>query len=188
MLFRPTVEGWNDLPAKLHIERISEVANDFYKDDEFGEAAMARRITFATDYIRYIIEEWAIAFNNRVASTAGGTNVFAVIGKETSGEVGSPTAEYVLASYEVQPDEALVITIPQEPDGTYWSFQIFDVWLRSIAFQTRQTTLHGRNLVRDGDGRIRMVLAHKDPGVANWLDAAGYAKGQILLRNYRSTR
>jgi hypothetical protein len=40
----------------------------------------------------------------------------------------------------------------------------------------------------DADGGFRAVVAHKDPGVANWLDTTGRAQGTVVFRNYRATR
>ena len=33
---------------------------------------------------------------------------------------------------------------------------------------------------------LRVVIAHEDPGVANWLDTAGHSEGPIILRCVRT--
>jgi hypothetical protein len=38
----------------------------------------------------------------------------------------------------------------------------------------------------DDDGKVRVVVAHQDPGVANWLDTAGHSEGPIILRCVRT--
>jgi hypothetical protein len=38
----------------------------------------------------------------------------------------------------------------------------------------------------DDDGVLRTVIAHEDPGVANWLDTAGHSVGPIILRCVRT--
>ncbi len=188
LLFRPSIEGWDKVPTELHIERISPIAPDHYAADEFDEAHTARRIDFAADYVRYIVQEWMLAFYQRVHANSKGVNLFAPIGPAISGEVGSPTAEYVLACYEVADDEALIIELKEPPNGIYWGIQIFDVWLRPIDFRTRQSTLNSAQVEPDADGAVRLVLSRRDPGVAQWLDCAGFDQGQILIRNYRSSR
>jgi len=40
--------------------------------------------------------------------------------------------------------------------------------------------------VQDPDGRVRFVLTAQDPGVANWLDTAGFSNGAMLLRCVRT--
>jgi hypothetical protein len=38
----------------------------------------------------------------------------------------------------------------------------------------------------DRDGKVRLVLAHDDPGVHNWLDTQGFAMGNLTYRNMMS--
>ena len=33
---------------------------------------------------------------------------------------------------------------------------------------------------------VRVVIAHEDPGVANWLDTAGHSEGPVILRCVRT--
>jgi hypothetical protein len=83
--------------------------------------------------------------------------------------------------YRLGPDEALVIeSVP--PDARYWQIQLCDVWFRTLDYATRQTSLNHAQAQLDGDGRFRCVIAHRDPGVANWLDTAGYEEGMIQYR------
>jgi hypothetical protein len=186
ILFRPTVDGWDSRLPDLNIERTSPLAPGQYDADEFDPAAIARRIDMATGWLRYMTNEWVINFYQRVYRNAGGPNQFKVIGKEISGEVGSPTAEYLLAAYEVNPDEALLIEMPDTPGGAYWGLQIFDVWLRSLDFRTRQTGLNGTQIRTDSDGKVRVVMSNRDPGLTNWIDVGEYDIGQVLFRNYRT--
>lgn len=187
LLFRPSIEGWDRQPADVAIERISPIKPGHYDDDEFADENLARRIDMATDFARYVVEEWMLAFYQRVVANSQGENIFKTIGPAISGEVGSPTAEYVFCAFDVADDEALIIELTDRPNGIYWGIQLFDVWLRSITFPTRQSTLNSNQVHVDDDGAIRMVVSRQDTGVANWLDSAGYRKGQLLIRNYRST-
>lgn len=188
ILFRPTVDAWDSVPAEFHIERISPVPADHYAGEEFDAGQIAARIDAGTHWLHYMTHEWVIEFYKRVLANAGGPNLFEVIGPAISGVVGSPTAEYLLAAYEVDEDEALLIEFPDVPGGAYWGLQTFNVWLQSLNFRTRQTALNGTQIAPDADGRIRVILSARDPLTANWLDVAGHAKGQILLRNYRTLR
>jgi hypothetical protein len=38
----------------------------------------------------------------------------------------------------------------------------------------------------DDDGKVRVVVAHQDPGAANWLDTAGHSGGAVILRCVRT--
>jgi hypothetical protein len=83
--------------------------------------------------------------------------------------------------YELGPDEALVVEFAP-PDARYWSIQLCDVWFRTMDYATRQTSLNHHQAKLDSDGRFRCVIAHRDPGVPNWLDTAGYPEGMIQYR------
>lgn len=39
---------------------------------------------------------------------------------------------------------------------------------------------------KDTDGKILLIVAHRDPGYANWLDTTGLKRGQMNFRDYRS--
>ena len=188
ILFRPTVDTFDSRPAEFHIEQLTPEDETRRRAEEFDPAAIARRIDFATGFLRYMIRDWTLAFYPRTMRNAGGPNRLFRIGTEISGEVGSPTAEYVMGTYALADDECLLLELADEPQGVYWGVQVFDVWLRSIDFRNRQSSLNSHQIARDADGRIRLVVASSDPGIANWLDTDGFDKGQLLLRNYRTSR
>jgi hypothetical protein len=77
--------------------------------------------------------------------------------------------------------DALVIEC-EVPDARYWAFQLCDAWFRTFEYGLRQTSLNGTQLHVDPDGRFRVVIAHEDPGVPNWLDACGHPEGMLQYR------
>lgn len=83
--------------------------------------------------------------------------------------------------YRLAADEAMIIeTTP--PKARYWSFQLCNLWFHSLDYTNRQTSLNGRQAHLDRDGLFRCIIAHQDPGVANWLDTAGHTEGIIQYR------
>jgi hypothetical protein len=91
----------------------------------------------------------------------------------------------VIGSWKLAPDEALIIEVAP-PDGVYWSFSLGNTWWETIDYGNRQSSLNGHQAVPDDDGKVRVVVAHQDPGVANWLDTAGHSEGPIILRCVRT--
>jgi hypothetical protein len=94
---------------------------------------------------------------------------------------GVPSAVSSAGRYEVAEDEALIIETPA-PEVVHGGIQLGNVWVESLDYQTRQTSLNWFQSVADADGGIRYVLAHRDPGVPNWLDISGHPKGSIFMR------
>ena len=91
----------------------------------------------------------------------------------------------VIGSWQLAPDEALVIEV-EPPRGVYWSYSLGNPWWETIDYGSHQSSLNGHQAVVDDDGMVRVVLAHQDPGVANWLDTAGHGEGPIILRCVRT--
>jgi hypothetical protein len=77
--------------------------------------------------------------------------------------------------------EALLIDC-EVPDAGYWGFQLCDPWFKTFDYAGRQTSLSGAQMHVDADGRFRCVIAHRDPGVPNWLDGCGYPEGMLQYR------
>ena len=91
----------------------------------------------------------------------------------------------VMGSFDLAPDEALVVEV-EPPQGLYWSYSIGNPWWETIDYARHQSSLNGHQAVVDDDGLLRVVIAHEDPGVANWLDTAGHSAGPVILRCVRT--
>ncbi|MBY0399642.1 DUF1254 domain-containing protein, partial [Myxococcota bacterium] len=83
--------------------------------------------------------------------------------------------------WALDPDEAMVIEF-EPPDARYWQIQLCDVWFRTMDYATRQSGLNHHQARRDPDGRVRVVIAHRDPGIQNWLDTGGHPEGMLQYR------
>lgn len=83
--------------------------------------------------------------------------------------------------YRLQPDEAMILE-SEPPDARYWQFQLCDLWFRSADWAERTTSINHRQARLDADGLFRCVVAHRDPGVANWLDTGGEPEGVLQYR------
>ena len=95
---------------------------------------------------------------------------------------GMSTNLYAGGVFELGPDEALVIEneVPLAPQ--YVGFQLGNLWGESIEYANSLGSLNGAQSQVDPDGVIRLVVAHRDPGVANWLDTTGHPEGFLSPR------
>ena len=91
---------------------------------------------------------------------------------------------YINGHYRCAPDEAVIME-GEVPDAVYWGFQLSNLGWEGLDYYQRQTSLNGAQAVIDDDGRFRAVISHRDPGVANWLDAGGRKLGIINGRAFR---
>lgn len=72
---------------------------------------------------------------------------------------------------ELGPDEAAIITV-KPPVAHFWNIHLGDYWGQSLDYTFRQTSLNGHMAHIEDDGTFTAMVAHRDPGVANWLDTA----------------
>ena len=95
---------------------------------------------------------------------------------------GLDAARYGFCFWDLGPDEALVVELPR-PAARYWAFQLYEMaWFELLDITERQTSLNHTQLAVDADDRVRLVVSHTDPGVANWLDAGGRRNGLLHFR------
>lgn len=78
-------------------------------------------------------------------------------------------------------DEAMIIT-STSGGAAYRGLVLHDVWYRAIEYWKRQSSLNIAQIVPDADGRYTFVVAHTDPGIANWLDTGGLGEVFALHR------
>jgi hypothetical protein len=95
---------------------------------------------------------------------------------------GMNTNLYAGGVYELGPDQALVIEneIPAPP--MYIGMHLSNFWGESFDYANRITSLNGFQSERSSDGKLRYVIAHRDPGVPNWLDTTGHLEGFMAPR------
>lgn len=89
--------------------------------------------------------------------------------------------------FDLAPDQALVITVPV-PDAPYLGFQLGSLWYISLDYINHQTSLNGTQAQRDPDGKIRIVVSDRNPGVTNWVETLGHRKGFLQFRWQRVSR
>jgi hypothetical protein len=98
---------------------------------------------------------------------------------------GDPNICYFHSYWRLQPDEALVIeTTPPECD--YWNFQLNNHWMESLDYRHFPIAVNKHSAKYEGDGSVRIVVAHKNPGVANWIDTVGHSFGTMCFRWVRA--
>ncbi len=83
--------------------------------------------------------------------------------------------------FSLAEDEALLIEAPVA-ECLYTNIQLANVWMESLDYASRQTSLNHATAHVDADDRVRYVISLRDPGVQNWLDTAGHTEGSLVAR------
>jgi hypothetical protein len=58
-------------------------------------------------------------------------------------------------------------------------FNSMDYLYRPVSYTPSRTKV-------DGDGKVRLILSHDDPGLHNWMDTQGFQRGNVTYRGLMS--
>lgn len=95
---------------------------------------------------------------------------------------GLKAAQYVFCFFHIEPGEALYVE-SDVPDARYWSLQQYTLgWFEPFEYARRTGGFNHTQAFIGSDGRVRAVLADRDPGVPNWIDTDGRTEGLLTFR------
>lgn len=92
-------------------------------------------------------------------------------------------AHYSMAPFFLGPDDALVIT-GRWPDCRFANVCLWNRFQQTLDYMNRPVSLNRAQTVLQDDGSFRIVIAHRDPGVDNWLDTEGNPLGLVFWRYF----
>ena len=90
-------------------------------------------------------------------------------------------AAYSMSPYLLGPDEALVIRA-RWPECRCASVSLWNRQLQTFDYLRGRVSLNRASSVLDDDGWFRVVIAHEDPGVPNWITTEGRPFGLVFWR------
>lgn len=90
-------------------------------------------------------------------------------------------AAYSMTMCFLQPDEALVMT-GRWPACRCANVSLWNRHLQTFDYANRQVSLNRKQTKLEPDGSFRIVVAHEDPGVPNWIDTEGRAFSMVFWR------
>lgn len=101
-----------------------------------------------------------------------------------SGATGGGMSTNIAAGgiFDLAEDEALYVEATFTGSPVYASVHLSNLWGESPDYANHQSSLNLFQMYMGDDGIQRWVIAHKDPGVKNWLDTTGLPKGFIAHR------
>jgi hypothetical protein len=94
---------------------------------------------------------------------------------------GAADIVYALARWQLEPDQALVMTATL-PVCAFANVMLWNRHMQTLEYRNRRSSLNMSQIQLEADGSYRIVIAHRDPGVPNWLDCEGHRQGTIFWR------
>jgi len=161
--------------AELHIERLDHMATP---PEPLTPERLYLSLLYAGHYVKGVAAigaQWAVR-------QARWPNEFTDEAElaETD-KFKDPQIKWHQAYFELADDEALVVEVTP-PECDYWMIALHNHWMETLDYVHHQSTLNCHSAVLEADGRVRFVVAHRDPGVPNWLDTAGHQRGTVGVR------
>lgn len=108
-------------------------------------------------------------------------NVFTQPAKPGNLAFSAMDIAYAQTLYRLGPDEALVMT-GRFPRCRFANVTLWNRYLQSYDYNSRKVSLNRAQTQLEPDGSYRMVIAHRDPGVPNWIDTEGRETGIVFWR------
>jgi hypothetical protein len=94
---------------------------------------------------------------------------------------GAADIFYASGRWQLEPDEALVLT-GTLPSCPFANVMLWNRHMQTLEYRSRRSSLNQSQIHLEPDGTYRIVIAHQDPGVPNWLDCEGHHTGTIFWR------
>jgi hypothetical protein len=149
------------------------------------DAAMAARLRAVAAHVRANTlgmpapgEAPAYPFVSRVPNVLPKPASFRASGVATLGAVD---LYYAMAPYLLRTDDALVME-GRLPACRFANVMLWNMHMQTLEYRRHRTSLNRAQIEAGPDGAFRVVVAHRDPGVANWLDTEGHGLGTIFWR------
>lgn len=164
----------NEEPATLHLERIDGPHQARPLTPAALDAGLARA--------GRLVGGAAAMFANWAEGFAEHTNQLPRFDQELSNASGGdPQIAYYHGYWRLADDEALVIEATP-PACRHWNFQLNNHWMESLDYRYHPVTVNKASAQYEPDGSVRVIVAHRDPGVANWITTAGHRRGTMCWR------
>ncbi len=98
---------------------------------------------------------------------------------------GDPNITYYHSHWAIAQDEALVIEVIP-PECEYWNFQLNNYWMESLDYRHHRVHTNKHLAQLEDDNSVRLIVAHENPGLPNWIETAGHTSGTMCFRWVRA--
>ena len=177
MVRQTFLDRFLEVPAEITIENL----NGLKTPGPVTPAIIDEGLKTASMFVAgasLLFSKWANGFQKH-------TNQLPLFDPEVSNAAGGDASIiYYHSHWKLSADEALVIEV-KPPDCDSWNFQLNNYWMESLDYRYFTITVNKASAVYENDGTVRVVVAHRDPKMANWIDTCGHNEGTMLWRWYR---
>ncbi|MEM6582534.1 MAG: DUF1214 domain-containing protein [Pseudomonadota bacterium] len=162
--------------AEIRIERIgAEQDRPEPLTPERLDKALLGAVTFVRNTTG-LFEGWAEGFLPTLNQVAPADQAFCqAIG-------GDPNIYYFHSAWALEDDEALLIEAKDIPDCQTWNFVLQNWWMESLDYRYHNIHFNKHTADYEDDGSVIIVVSHRQPPQANWVETAGHHRGTLCWR------
>jgi len=176
LLLRMVSADWNtETDPTISIERLDAPATKPRLSQESLEQSLRK--------LPNVVDQMAMLLLNHVPQLVaeGYLHKFKVFDVEQIG--GQLDGQfYYETAYDLADDEALIIENRVPETCGYYSMILTNGIFETTDWYNNHSSLNDAQLNIDDDGILRIVVSAQDPGIANWMDTAGYPQGAVQGR------
>jgi hypothetical protein len=178
-------ENSPQLDPTFHVPLTIEPLENPGPEPPMDDAALAAGIRRVINFVRgatidfpvfddALMPEWVSRIPNKFSGTKEG---------ESNADIGYAAVDndYRQTVYDLDQDQALVMR-GRFPRCRFANVVLWNHRLQTPPYRFRRVAINRRQVTYESDGSFKIVVAHRDPGVPNWLDAAGLKSGMIFWR------
>ena len=177
MVRQTFMNRFSEVPAELFIENL----DGRKAPDPITPAMIDEGLKTASMFVAgasLLFARWANGFQKH-------TNRLPLFDPETSNAAGGDAnIIYYHSHWKLADDEALVISV-KPPDCDSWNFQLNNYWMESLDYRYFTISINKGTAKYEKDGKVTVIVAHKNPGIPNWINTCGHHEGTMCWRWYR---
>lgn len=182
LFIREAFDAWGETPTALTIERIGMAGPRPLP----SPGRMIEAMDWAGHFVAGLMEQWPEHSWRTSGGVCDPASLNAFPADRTANEASDAKRGRMAAHmiWHLEPDEALIVEMDMHQG--FWIFGMGGAFMGSMDFLYRPVSYTPSRTKVDSDGVVRLVLAHDDPGVHNWLDTQGFSDGNLTYRNLLS--
>tara|TARA_B110000503_G_scaffold141430_1_gene234972 strand:+ start:7005 stop:8294 length:1290 start_codon:yes stop_codon:yes gene_type:complete len=164
----------NEAPMTARIDRLDELEHNPVLSVEDITRGLADSVAWVRDSTLYWVDmlgKWKVQPNRFLSYRQVDDNAIDA----------TPGGEPLICYWQVPEDEVLLVRVTP-PAANYWAVEFGNCWWETMDYRYRLCSTNCHHAQLEDSGELLLVVAHKDPGVPNWLDPSGHLEGYITVR------
>lgn len=181
LFLRQGFDSWDELPARMRIERVGMSEPRPLPTPE----TMVNAMQWAGNFVTGLMNDWPdhpYRYGGKVVDPVH-VNQFPSDSAADAADTKRGRAVAHLC-WQLAADEALIVEFNSH-DG-FWMVSNNGVFFNSMDYLYRPVSYTPSRTKVDGDGKVRLILCHNDPGYHNWVDTQSFTRGNLTYRNLLS--